>query len=134
MSRTLDKIAAEANKTPVKFIMVGLRGILLSEFDEMDYEEGDTTESIIKRIREKYGDRAFGFRTGEYLHGKPVNVTGWTYLGGSVATRDEVVSQNRPDEKILRDNMRINNIPAIIRTGGQCFPFDPSEDTVISLK
>lgn len=83
----------------------------------MPYGKIDDLAAICKMVRRRYGSRAFCFRRhrpgdeGDFLD------PGWIYIcGGEVETADEILSRDDPKEEVLRSNVRLNGIEAVLRT------------------
>lgn len=129
----LSSIVAAANSTPAHGVEVGLYGFFFSESSEFPMDDTSDIFEVAKEVVKRYGDRAYGFRRCYYLHGVQHFVDeGWAFLSGKVRTASEVLSGTSPRERILRDNVKINGMRAVIDLlGGRVFPFDPQKDVII---
>ena len=104
------------------FVLFLSPGTFVSETREVEVPKHDVDNTIVlaQDIVERYGAKPYGFQfiTRERSDGwsvpKETYRSGTYYLGGTVRTYEQVVEDNRPDEEILRSNMRINNIERII--------------------
>lgn len=73
-----------------------------------------------KDITERYDSRPYGFRfiTRARADDEPDShqtaKSGMYYLGGRIETREDVEARNDPNERILRDNLRANDIKRIV--------------------
>lgn len=80
----------------------------------------EVAKDMAHGIVERHGATPFGFkfttrsRGDGDLDSKVSATSPMYYLGGKIETRDEVEARNSPDEKILRLNMKSNNIERII--------------------
>ena len=85
-------------------------------------------------VKEKYGDRAYGFRRCYYLHGQKHFIDkGWIFMLGKVRTAEEVGRDNLPDERTLRENIICNDMKAVISFRGRVFEFHPDKDVLLSM-
>ena len=104
------------------FIQFYSPGTFVSETDTQEIDSWDTqaATNMARSIHQRHGATPYGFRfitksRGEQdLDSKVINSSGMYYLGGKIRTYEEVVSDNLPDENILRDNMKWNNFKRII--------------------
>lgn len=75
---------------------------------------------MARNIKERYGATPFGFqfsirgREDDELDSDVLERSCMYYLGGKIETREEVEARNLDNERILRDNMRINEIDRVI--------------------
>ena len=120
-------------------------GTFVPETTTREIESWDPKRAVAmaETIVERYGARPhfFGFTTRERgdkdLDSKEVaRSPGYFFLGGRLETLDEVEARNDPKERILRSNMRCNEMVIIvvverIWTGTQ--PFRP-EDVIVDAK
>ena len=131
--KILDSIAAKANTVPVKGVFVGLYGSFFSETDEFQMDDIEDLKKVAREVYRRYKKRTFGFRRCAYLHGEQYfRDPGWIYIDkGTIETQEEVMKRNLPDEQILRDNMRINKVDAVLKINGRHFPFDLKNDVLL---
>lgn len=89
----------------------------------IDSWDVDKAMSMAHEIHERYNARPYGFRfiTRERgkddLDSKETRKSIMYYLGGVVQTLDDIKAQNNPKNKILIDNMEMNNIKRCITNG-----------------
>ena len=80
----------------------------------------DVAVKMAGDIVERYGARPYGFRfstrsrNNDELDSKQSAQSGVYYLGGRVETLADVEVRNDPNEKVLRSNMRANDIDKVI--------------------
>lgn len=110
-------------------------GTFYDEIDSKPIETfGDlqTAVELVKSINQRYGAKPYGFRfitmlemdpvrdqeTGEILEvqSKKIEETGTYFINGRLRKYDEVVAENDPEESILRDNMRCNDMLIVVET------------------
>lgn len=133
LSELTAKAVSNANTTPIHGVMVALYGFIVSDSDEFRMADTSNVRKVAKKVAEKYGGRAYGFRRCFYLKGKQHFIDkGWVYLNGTVRTAKDVLAGNDPSEQILRNNVRINGMKAVIEIGRSAFQFDPNKDLVIN--
>ena len=97
-------------------------GTFVSEVDSLPIDSWDVDKAIelSKTITQRYYARPYGFRfitrsrSESDLDSHESSKSNLYYLGGRIETRDQVMARNDPNEKILRSNMKINNIEKII--------------------
>ena len=97
-------------------------GTFVSEVSSYPIDSWDVGEAVkmATSVKERYNSRPYGFRFTTRTRGDndldshESAKSNLYYLGGRIETREEVEARNDPKEKILRDNMRINNIDKII--------------------
>lgn len=119
-------------------------GTFFSEVTEKQVHSFDVAEAkrMAKDIVERYGAKPYGFRfltkelTGDSWDQKTKTTyePGMYYLGGNVVSYEQVVARNRPDESILRNNMRYNDYTHIIENFNSyksVLPFNPEIDKVV---
>jgi len=100
---------------------------------EIEAWDKDLAMKMADDIVERHGATPFGFffttrqNTGE-LDSKVVAQSPMYFLGGKVRTREEVEARDDPRESILRDNMRINEIDAIVISTNSWKWTQPFED------
>jgi hypothetical protein len=124
-------------------------GTMFSEVTSKPIPAWDTRMAVgmAEGIVERHDARPYGFRFETFMVGDPVpdgegrvlevkarldKSSGMHFLGGSVRTFAQVMADDRPEEKILRSNMRGNRIPAVIENRNSyrtTLPFE--EDAVI---
>ena len=136
MGAILEQLIKQANSTPVTGVYVGLFGAFFSETDEFQFDTDKCDiNTIAKEVRKRYGKMAFGFRRCYYLHGEQkFRDEGWIYLSGDIESKDEVFKKNLPKEDILRNNMKFNDVPAVIRMEGHVFPFNQKDKLLSQVK
>ena len=136
MGAILEKLIKQANSTPITGVYVGLFGTFFSETDEFPFDtDKRDVNAIAKEVRKRYGKMAFGFRRCYYLHGEQkFRDKGWIYLSGDIESKDEVFKKNLPNEDILRNNMKFNDVPAVIRMEGHVFPFNKEDKLLSQIK
>jgi hypothetical protein len=90
---------------------------------EIDSWNVKKAQKMSESIEERYGATPYAFRfktrgrsEGD-LDSKVIKSSRFYYLNAKVETYEEVVARNLPDEKILRDNMRINGIKKVVTNG-----------------
>lgn len=97
-------------------------GTLVSEVstEPVDSWDIDVAIQISKSIRERHSARPYGFcfitreRGENDLDSHISERSNLYYLGGRIETWEEIEARNDPNEKVLRSNMRINNIDKVI--------------------
>ena len=97
-------------------------GTLVHEERTLPIESWSVIEAseMAHNIVERYSATPFGFqfstrsRADNELDSKITATSSIFYLGGDVATLEEIEARNAPDEAILRDNMRSNDIKRVI--------------------
>lgn len=88
---------------------------------EIDAWDIDTACKMAVDIVERHGARPYGFyfsthgRTAKQLNAREIASSPFYFINCRAETREEVEAANRPDEEILRANMRNNDIKAIAR-------------------
>lgn len=102
-------------------------GTLFSESSTFDIDDWDTAKAVkmSKKVTERYGAKPYAFTFTTVLTGKDVSdgeggtlkvqpkeveKSGMHFLGGKLETYDDVVARNKPEEDILRSNMRGNGM------------------------
>lgn len=111
---------------------------------ETNTEEIDSwnVEAACKRaleIVQRHNSKPFGFyfttreRGEEDFEPKETAQSGMYFLGGTVRTYDEVVADNKPDEEILRSNMKWNNIDRIVTNTNSWKMTQPLKDQDVVL-
>ena len=104
------------------FVTFQSPGTFVAEETTKEIESWDTdiAMKMADDIVERHGATPYGFyfttkrRKDDELDSKTVAQSGMYFLGGQVQTREEIEARNDPKENILRDNMRVNEIDAII--------------------
>jgi hypothetical protein len=87
------------------------------EIDSWDVEKA---KEMVPNIKERYGATPYGFsfttreRTESDFDSKETAKSKMFYLGGRIRTLEEVEADNKPDEEILRANMRGNDWDRVI--------------------
>ena len=133
MSAILEKLIEDANVKPVHGVTVGMFGFMVSESSEFPMDDTSDIYAVATLVKEKYGNRAYGFRRCYYLHGQKHFVDkGWVFIQGKMRTAKEVMSDNLPDERILRENVHDNGMEAVISFGGQTFEFKIGKDMILN--
>lgn len=97
-------------------------GTFVSEETTRPIDKWDTDHAVTMahEITERHGATPFGFqfttrsRSESDLDSKVTSESPMYYLGGTIRTLEEVISENKPDESILRSNMETNDIKRII--------------------
>jgi hypothetical protein len=106
-------------------------GTLVSETSSKPVKSWDTEAVTLlwQGIEQRHGAKPYGFRFETRLEAesipdgrggklrvepKTIKQSGMYYIDGDLQTYSEVVKANRPDEEILRSNMRNNEIPVIL--------------------
>jgi hypothetical protein len=97
-------------------------GTFVSECSEkpIDAWDVDAAVRMARDIKERHGARPYGFRFVTYqredddLNSHETARGSIHYLGGRIETRDQVEARNDPNEHILLQNMRSNDIKHII--------------------
>ena len=104
------------------FVFFNTPATFVIEHTEKQIFSWDTAKAVemAKDIHERHGARPYGFqfttrsRGDSDLDSKVADRSGTYYLGGVVRTQAEVVADNKPDEEILRSNMRANEIEKVV--------------------
>ena len=97
-------------------------GTFVAEISIRSIDAWDISQAVgwAREIVERYDARPYGFRfitrerADDELDSHISAKSGMYYLGGRVETREEVETRNDPNERILQDNMRANNIKRIV--------------------
>lgn len=88
-------------------------GSFCNEQTKKEIESWNVNKAIelSKSITERHGAKPYAFR---FSKGK--KTSNLYYLGGTVLTLQEVKDRNNPDDRILIQNMTVNNKDKIIET------------------
>lgn len=97
-------------------------GTFISEQTKKPIKGWDVQEAckMARAIKERHGATPYGFyftthrRLDNELDSKLVATSPKYYLGGEVLTYTEIALRNDPDERMLRENMRMNDIERVI--------------------
>ena len=124
--------------SPIERIHVGLLGTPCNQTTEFTFDFYNlsthdlvTDSEIADEVSHRYGTTAFGFRRCVYMDGRKTFLDkGWIFLSGKIKTAEEVFKDDRPDWEILRQNLRNNDIPAVIIIGKRILPFRKDDDVV----
>ena len=96
----------------------------------------DLAVAMMTDIHERHGARPYGFRFTTRKRGpddfesKQTHQSAFHYVGGKVETLEEVIARNDPAERILRENMKMNDWDRIWTTShGYRWtqPFQPND-------
>lgn len=97
-------------------------GTFVSETTERPIDSWDVEKAcdMVPSVNERYNATPYGFRFftcsrgPKDLDSKVTKRSHMYYLGGKARTLAEVMKDNKPDEEILRSNMRGNKIKRVI--------------------
>ena len=97
-------------------------GTFIAETSESTIDSWDVDKAVkmARKVKERHGATPYGFQfftksRGKYdLDSKETKTSHMYFLGGTVRTLAQVEADNKPDEEILRSNMRNNNYKRII--------------------
>jgi hypothetical protein len=117
-------------------------GTFFSETDSHKVEGWDVEAAVAKsaEINQRHGAKPYGFRfstrsrTPDDLDAKETRASGFYYLGGTIRTYEQVVKDNKPSERTLRSNMKINEYKKIIENNNSwrvTQPFDDQRDVLL---
>ena len=101
--------------SPIERIYVGLFGTLTSQTTEFTFDLYNhvthslvTDSEIADEVTHRYGATAFAFRRCVYMEGRKTFLDkGWIFLSGKIKTAEEILSDDRPDWNILRQNIHL---------------------------
>lgn len=118
----MPRTKAQKGTVTKHFVIFVSPGTFFSETTKLPIASWDVEKAceMSKSIKERYGATPYGFRFVTYSRGpndldsRAVKKSPMYYLGGTVRTLAEVERDNKPDEEILRSNMRINGYDRII--------------------
>ena len=116
-------------------------GTFFSEQTEKEIEDWDVEKAKVMAhsIEERHAATPYGFRfitrerADDAMYPKEVAGSSFYYLGGEVRTYEEVVADNNPDEKILRENMKMNGFKKVITNKNSYTVTMPFEDDDVIL-
>jgi hypothetical protein len=97
-------------------------GTFMAELDTKPIESWDVkkAQAMSKKIKQRYGATPYAFyfttrsRGPKDLDSKIVKESPTYWLHAKVETYEEVCARNDPNEKVLRDNMRINKYDKVV--------------------
>lgn len=127
-------------------------GTLFSETTSCEISEGDPRVAcgMAEKIVERHGARPYGFHfetrreagvlkddDGVELRVEPKTVkhSGTYFINGTLRTLDDVIRDNKHDERVLRSNMESNDYPIVCETRNSYLSVRPFEhdDFVVDL-
>ena len=111
-------------------------GTFASETTTVDIDSWDVEKAkeMARTVKERHGATPFGFMFETWTHDKiRIDVSPTYYLGGRVRTYEMVLLMNLPEEEILRNNMRYNDIKRVITNTNSYKSVLPLKDDDIVL-
>jgi hypothetical protein len=112
-------------------------GTFASETTTVDIDSWDVEKAkeMARTVKERYGATPFGFMFETWTPDKiRIDVSPTYYLGGRVRTYEMVLLMNLPEEEILRNNMRYNDIKRVITNTNSYKSVLPLKDDDIVLE
>ena len=125
------------------FVVFSSPGTFVHEETTKEIDSWDVGKAIAmsKEITERYGSKPFGFRfitrsrKDNELDSKQIDQSGMYFLGGRIMTVEEVEDEDNPDNQILIQNMRTNNIDRVVRNDNSWRVYLPmgESDTLLDI-
>jgi hypothetical protein len=111
-------------------------GTFVSESTAKDIDSWDVEQAktMARSIKERHAATPYGFRFETWEDSVRTKVSPMYYLGGQVRTYEMVLLMNLPEENILRNNMRYNNIRRVICNTNSYKVTMPLEDDDIVIE
>jgi hypothetical protein len=128
--------------TPQKhFVTFMSPGTFVRETTQLPIDSWDPQKAMemARDIVKRHGAKPFGFqfstrsRGANDLDSMVTATSGVYFLGGKIETLKDVEARDDPKEKILRANMRANDIKRIITNTNSCKITVPFEDSDVLL-
>lgn len=116
-------------------------GTFVSETSEKPIEAWDVeaAKALAVDIHERHNARPYGFRFttrsrgDDDLDSRVTATSPLYYLGGTIRTLEDVERDDRPEEKILRSNMRNNDIKRVVENNNSWRFTGPLNDDDVVL-
>lgn len=123
------------------FVQFKSPGTFVAEMTELPIDRWDVEKAVemARTIKERHNATPYGFRfiTRGRKHGEldssEIDRSSTYYLGGEVRTLEQVIADNKPDEEILRNNMKFNGMKRIITNRNSWRWTQPLKDDDIVL-